>query len=185
MVPFDKGTNHFLVELNGTREADGFASQSLDARSERQVVTLDTLGEYLPGQMYLTRHLSGVTPPVIAGDKTNLERRKQAQQAAACRIVAWAKGICHDSFSLGIKGIPKPMSMLFVADIGPLLIEFTDKRHVIEHHLFGGYLPWGEFFRARMTVLMPILRTRAVSRTPEPLNAISTILSLTPGLRAS
>lgn len=42
--------NHFLVELNGTREADGFASQSLDARSERQVVTL---GEYLLGQMYL------------------------------------------------------------------------------------------------------------------------------------
>ncbi len=76
MAPFDKSTNYFLVELNETREADGFASQSLDARSERQVVTLDTLGEYLPGQMYLTRHLSGVTPPVIAGDKTNLERRK-------------------------------------------------------------------------------------------------------------
>ena len=185
MVPFDKGTNHFLVELNGTREADGLASQSLDARSERQVVTLDTLGEYLPGQMHLARHLSGIASPVITGDKAYLEPRKQAQQPTAGLIVAWAKGICHDSFSLGIKGIPKPMSMLFVADIGPLLIKFTDKRHVIEHHLFGGYLPWGEFFRARMTVLMPILRTRAVSRTPEPLNAISTILSLTPGFRAS
>jgi hypothetical protein len=185
MVPFYKGTNHFLVELNGTREADGLASQSLDARSERQVVTLDTLGEYLPGQMHLARHLSGIASPVITGDKAYLERRKQAQQPTACLIVAWAKGICHDAFSLGIKSIPKPMSMLFIADIGPLLIKFTDKRHVIEHHLFGGYLPWGEFFKARMTVLMPILRTRAVSRTPEPLNAISTILSLTPGLRAS
>lgn len=180
MVPFDKGTNHFLVELNGTREADGLTSQSLDARPERQVVTLDTLGEYLPGQMHLARYLSGIASPVITGDKAYLERRKQAQQSTACLIVAWAKGICHNSFSLGIKGIPKPMSMLFVADIGPLLIKFTDKRH-----LFGGYLPWGEFFRARMTALMPILRTRAVSRTPEPLNAISTILSLTPGLRAS
>jgi hypothetical protein len=40
MVPFYKGTNHFLVELNGTREADGLASQSLDARSERQVALL-------------------------------------------------------------------------------------------------------------------------------------------------
>jgi hypothetical protein len=180
MVPFDKGTNHFLVELNGTREADGLANQSLDARSERQVVTLDTLGEYLPGQMHLARYLSGIASPVITGDKAYLERRKQAQQPTACIIVAWAKGI-----SLGIQSIPKPMSMLFIADIGPLLIKFTDKRHVIEHHLFGGYLPWGEFFRARMTALMPILRTRAVSRTPEPLNAISTILSLTPGLRAS
>ena len=60
MVPFYKGTNHFLVELNGMREADGLASQSLNARSECQVVTLDTLGEYLPGQMHLARHLSGV-----------------------------------------------------------------------------------------------------------------------------
>ena len=185
MVPFYKGTNHFLVELNGTREADGLASQSLDARSERQVVTLDTLGEYLSGQMHLARHLSGIASPVISGDKAYLERRKQAQQPTACLIVAWAKGICHDSFSFGIKGIPKPMLMLFVSNIGPLFIKFTDKRHVIEQHLFGGYLPWGEFFRVRMTVLMPILRTRAVSRTPEPLNAISTILSLTPGLRAS
>ena len=33
--------------LNGTRDADGFASQSLDVCSERQVVTLDTLGECL------------------------------------------------------------------------------------------------------------------------------------------
>ena len=172
------------MELNGTREADGLASQSLDARSERQVVTLDTLGEYFPGQMHLARHLSGIASPVITGDKANLERRKQAQQPTACLIVAWAKGICHDSFSLGIQGIQKPMSMLFVADIGPLLIKFADKRHVIEHHLFGGYLPWGEFFRARMRVLMPILRSREVSRTPEPLNAISTILSLTPSLRA-
>ena len=69
MVPFYKGTNHFLVELNGTREADGLASQSLDARSERQVVTLDTLGEYLPGQMHLARHLSGIASPVITRDK--------------------------------------------------------------------------------------------------------------------
>ncbi len=119
------------MELNGTREVDGFASQSLDARSERQVVTLDTLGEYLPGQMHLARHLSGIASLVITGDKAYLERRKQARQPTACLIVAWAKGIGHDSFSLGIKGIPKPMSMLFMADIGPLLIKFADKRHVI------------------------------------------------------
>lgn len=120
MVPFDKGTNHFLIELNGAREADGFASQSLDARSERQVDTLDTLGGYLPGQMHLARNLSCIASPVIAGDKTNLEWRKQAQQPTACPIVAWVKCIGNDSFSFGIKGIPKPMSMLCVADIGPL-----------------------------------------------------------------
>lgn len=73
-MPFDKGTNHLLVELHGGRDAVGFASESLDARSERQVVTLDTLGEDFSGQMYLARHLAGVATPVITGDKPNLER---------------------------------------------------------------------------------------------------------------
>lgn len=53
MIPFDKGTNHLLVELHRAREADGFASESLDARFERQVVTPDMLREDFPGQMYL------------------------------------------------------------------------------------------------------------------------------------
>lgn len=120
-----------------------------------------------------------IASPVITGDKAYLERRKQAQQPTA-----WAKGIGNDSFSLGIKGIPKPMTMVFVADIGPLLIKITDKCHVIEHHHLGGYLLWGEFFRARMTVLMPMLRTRAESRAPEPLNAISTIYVVRVAMRA-
>jgi len=42
------------VEFNGTREADGFASQAIDARSERQVVTFDTM---IPAQPL------GVIPP--------------------------------------------------------------------------------------------------------------------------
>lgn len=45
MEPFDKVTDKFFVELNGMREVDSFASQSLDAHSERQVVTLNTLSE--------------------------------------------------------------------------------------------------------------------------------------------
>lgn len=61
-------------------------------------------------------------------------------------MVARAKRIGHDSLSLGIKGIPKPMTMGFVVDIRLMLIKFTDKRHIIEYHLFGGHLPWGEFF---------------------------------------
>ena len=92
----------------------------LSVSSERQVVTLDTLGEYLPGQMHLARHLSGIASPVITGDKAYLEWRKQAQQPTACLIVAWAKGICQDLFSLGIKGIPKPMSMLFIGAVSQI-----------------------------------------------------------------
>lgn len=143
MVPVDKDTNHFLVEFNGPRETDGFASQSLDACSERQVVTLDTLGEYLSGQMHLARHLSGIASPIITGDKTYPERRKQAQQAAACLIITWAKGICHDSFSLGITGIPKPMSILFIANIGQALrvrqsdIDQQSTIYTVVEHIWG------------------------------------------------
>lgn len=77
------------------------------------------------------------------------------------------------------------MAIALVAHKGPLLIELADKRDIIQYDLLGGYLPRGEFFSVHKTVLMPMLSTRAVSRAPEPLKAISTILSLTPGLRAS
>ena len=40
----------------------------LDARSERQVVTLDTLCEYFPGQVYLARDFPGIASPLITGD---------------------------------------------------------------------------------------------------------------------
>ena len=77
------------------------------------------------------------------------------------------------------------MPLGLIADKGPLLIELTDKRHIIQHDLVSGYLPGGEFFNALSTVLMPIFKVLAVSRTPAPLKAMSTILSFTPGLRAS
>ncbi|EFP73450.1 hypothetical protein SD1617_0575 [Shigella dysenteriae 1617] len=47
------------------------------------------------------------------------------------------------------------------------------------------YSLWREFFKVRITVLMPIFSVLAVSRTPAPLKAISVISSLMLGLRAS
>ena len=73
----------------------------------------------------------------------------------------------------------------YVTNEGPLFIEFADKGYFVQHCLVSGYLPWVEFFSVRRMVLMPILSTRAVSRTPVPLKAMSTIMSFTPGLRAS
>ncbi len=99
--------------------------------------------------MYLAWHLPGVAIPIITDDKANLERGEQAQQVRACFIVAWAKSISNDSFSLGIKGIPKQMTMIFVADISPLLIKLIDKidkSDIIEHDFLSAHLPWGEFF---------------------------------------
>lgn len=34
---------------------------------------------------------------------------------------------------------------VFVADISPLLIKFTDKGNIIQHDVLSGHLPWGEF----------------------------------------
>lgn len=56
-----------------------FTGLSLDARSGRQVVTLDMLREYFHGQMSLAWDGSGVASPVITGDKAKLEGGQQAQ----------------------------------------------------------------------------------------------------------
>jgi hypothetical protein len=60
----------------------------LDARSERQVVTLDTLCEYFPGQVYLARDFPGIASQLITGDNARQEGGKQVQQSTACFIVA-------------------------------------------------------------------------------------------------
>lgn len=85
-------------------------------------------------------------------------------------------------FSLfGVVCIPEPVLPGFTTDKTPLLVEFADKRHVSMSDRRWCYSSWREFFKVRMTVLMPI----AVSRTPAPLKAMLIIRSLTPGLRAS
>jgi hypothetical protein len=71
------------------------------------------------------------------------------------------------------------------ADKAPLFIELADELNVCMSDRGGRYSFWREFFKVRMTVFIPILSVLAVSRTPAPLNAISVICSLTPGLRAS
>nr|AMQ11497.1 hypothetical protein [Shigella dysenteriae] len=57
----------------------------------------------------------------------------------------------------------------FTTNKSPLFIKFTDKGYVGVSNRRRGYPPGGEFFKARMTVLMPTFSVLAVSRTPEPL----------------
>lgn len=111
MVLFDEGADDFLVELNRVRKTDGFTGQSIEPRAECQVVAFDTLCENFPGQMYLAWDFPGKAAPVITGDKITLKRGKQAQQFTACLIVARTEGVGNHSFSFGIKGIPKPMTI--------------------------------------------------------------------------
>ncbi|MEN9532319.1 MAG: hypothetical protein RIQ83_1543 [Pseudomonadota bacterium] len=79
----------------------------LDARFERQVVTLDTLCEYFPGQVYLARDFPGIASPLITGDNARQEGGKQVQPSTACFIVARTSGVGNNSFSFSIKDIKK------------------------------------------------------------------------------
>ena len=77
------------------------------------------------------------------------------------------------------------MWIALAANIGPLFVHLTDDANVSGIDLFRGDLLWAEFFKTLVTVFLLILSTRAVSRTPALLKAISTIFSFTPGLHAS
>lgn len=53
---FDEGSDDFFVGLDGAREADRLTSQALNAGAERQVITLNALGEYVVSATPVTSH---------------------------------------------------------------------------------------------------------------------------------
>ncbi|AHA68464.1 hypothetical protein Asd1617_05637 [Shigella dysenteriae 1617] len=63
---------------------------------------------------------------------------------------------------------PEPVLPGFTANETPLLTKFADKRHISMSNGRRRYSLWREFFKVRMTVLMPIFSVLAVSRTPAP-----------------
>ncbi|EIQ73839.1 hypothetical protein SF123566_4317, partial [Shigella flexneri 1235-66] len=44
----------------------------------------------------------------------------------------------------------------FTANVAPLLIKLADKRHISMGNRRRSYSLWREFFKVRMTVLLPI-----------------------------
>ncbi len=72
---FDEGLNDFFMKLYRAREADGSSGQAFDSGSQRQVVSLNALSKNLAGQMLILRHLSGITPPIVAGYHAYVKRR--------------------------------------------------------------------------------------------------------------
>lgn len=87
---FDKGSDDFLMKLNRVRETDGSACQPFDSDSQYQVVALNALSKNLAGHMLILRHLSGITPPVIAGYHTDVKRGKR--RASNSRQVSSVRG---------------------------------------------------------------------------------------------
>ena len=100
---------------------------------------------------------------------SDVEGGQQSQQLSTGLIVSWPEGVGQYTASFGVVSIPEPVLQGFTANKGPLFIEFTDKGYISVSNRRRGYSPGREFFKARMTVLMPIFSVLAVSRTPEPL----------------
>ncbi len=65
---FNKAVNDFLMNFYRARKTDYFASQSFDTRSERKVMTLNTLGIDLSNQVHFVGDFSDVAPPIIGHD---------------------------------------------------------------------------------------------------------------------
>ncbi|ENF04202.1 hypothetical protein ECP03047778_4756 [Escherichia coli P0304777.8] len=117
--------------------------------------------------------------------KPHIKRGEQSQQLTTGFIRSWTERISKNTTCFGVAGIPEPVLSGLAADKAPLFIGLADERDICMSDRRGRYFLWREFFKVRMTVFIPILSVLAVSRPPAPLNAISVICSLTPGLRAS
>lgn len=76
---FNKGTDDFFVDLDGTRETHHFALKPLDASTRCQVVTLNTLRKNFASQTFLFRHFPCITASMIAGNHSNIESGQKRQ----------------------------------------------------------------------------------------------------------
>lgn len=132
--------------------------------------------------MLFLSDFSGITSPVVARYHADIKRGEQSQQLTTGFIRSWTERISKNTTCFGVVGIPEPVLSGLAADKAPLFIELADERDICMSDRRGRYSLWREFFKVRMTVFIPILSVLAVSRTPAPLNAISVICSLTPGL---
>lgn len=149
------------------------------------VIAPNALREDFPGQMFIFRHFSGITAPVVTGYHADIKLLEQRQKFTAGVIRARSERISQSITRISVASIPEPVLAGFTADKTPLLIEFTDNSHISMSDRRGCYSFRREFFKVRMTVLIPILSDLAVSRTLAPLKVISVICSLTPDLRVS
>lgn len=109
--------------------------------------------------------------PLDAGTKRQIVTFNALCKDFTCQVLLLRhfSGIGQHTANFGIVSVPEPVLYRFIPHEAPLLIKFADKSHIGVSDLRRGYPPGGEFFKARMTVLMPIFSFLAVLRIPEPL----------------
>lgn len=134
----------------------------------------------------------GIAAPVVGVIGSNIENLQLCQQFLTKFVLPTSKNERQDASRRRVDGRPKPALLTLVAHVAPLFIYLNIPRRIKEMPDSSGnfvdsymgididYLS-GLFFSSEITVFLPMPRTRAVSRTPLPLMAISAICSLTPG----
>ena len=127
------------MDFDGTRETNGFARQSLDTGTERQVVTLNTLCKNFSCEVPLLRDFPGITAPVIAGYHPDVEGGQQCEQLPACLIVARPEGVRQYAACFSVVRVPEPVLSRFAANEAPLLIQFTDEGNISVSDRRRGY----------------------------------------------
>lgn len=155
------------MDFHGTREADCFTCQPLDAGAEGPVVTFNALREDFAGQVFLLRHFSGVAAPVIAGHHATMPIQNGVNRANSSRQVSSFRGpkvesVSQHTASFSVVRIPGPVLLRLAANEAPLPIKFTDKGNISVSDWRRCYPPGRELFNVRMTVLMPIFSVLAV-----------------------
>lgn len=80
--------------------------------------------------MLLFRYFASIIAPVIAGYHADIKRCEKGQQFTAGFIHPLPERISQNTTCFGVVCIPEPVLTDFTADKTPLLIEFTNKRHI-------------------------------------------------------
>jgi hypothetical protein len=199
-VAIDAESNHEIMHALRLGEAPRAAHESLDPGPPLDVCALAVLGVLLPYVMLRGVAMPLVGSPPVRGelcDAKGLPQRWQPQEALSLpRSTPLAQPLPR----VGINGMPQPAWMRFAAPVTPHCVQvcgaptpslpFLGAAHLHGevrglHDLSSGTLSLGEgrclFLSSAMTVCVLPCQTRAVSRMPRALRAISTICCLTAG----
>ena len=141
------------------------------------------MGIALSDKVLFVWNVAGIGLPVVGTKDLDGQAVEHRHEPLADIVPTRAKGIGENLLDLGSPNIPQPALVLFAAHIRPLLVHFAEKPYLYSplpllDPLDDGVDLWRrEFFKTAITVVLLTPRTRAVSFTPDPFIAISTIFS--------
>lgn len=149
-----------------------------------EVFAFNILGAGLADEVKLRIDELGVTFPLVGIELIHIARRKFLAQLSATGIGAPSQHKRRDASCAPVEGIPEPILLFFVLDKRPSARRAPAS--ISSSLMRGGTRGSGVVAAARRntanTVVGLMRKTRAMSRTPEPLSVIGTTNSRSSGL---